>query len=269
MKRLIVAVLIALLPLSAFAWGVVGVGAGVPVSGGGTNYLNHTDICYAGFFENNLLDETANDNDLTPSGTALYSDSVCVKQGSYSFYVKGDSPVYAGRTDDDLSAAFPGKSSGGTDNRLTVGCWVRLASTGYTRTLLSKWDEAGNQKSWAFVIHTNNAPRLNLWNSSSYSVNYTATGLTLDTNHNYFVAAVMDGADILMYYAVEGAASLTKEDVGNRSSAYGLRTAPFMVGAQAGAQSHNGYMDEAFVFKGALTESQLNEIYLHGLKGDR
>lgn len=42
MKRLIIAVLIALLPLSVFAWGVVGVGGGVPVSGGGGgDYVIH------------------------------------------------------------------------------------------------------------------------------------------------------------------------------------------------------------------------------------
>jgi hypothetical protein len=77
------------------------------------------------YFENNLNDSSGKGNNLTASGTISYSMDTLIEEGIYSAYQTGSN--YAYRTNADLGATFPGKTSTSTTSCSITG-WFRSAS---------------------------------------------------------------------------------------------------------------------------------------------
>ena len=266
MKKLLL--LLLLIPSLCFAGQGMGPGPGVKgYAAAYTNYVNDASIDAAYFFENNLNDSTSNGNTLTGTNAAYSTNSV--HQGTYSFDDTANN-AYATRADANLSNGFVGKNSGGTYSVISVGAWFRLTSAGYTRGLVSKWNETTTYRSWTLICNSSNNPSFGLWDSSNYERWYTATGLTVDTSHDYWFAAVYDGANVYLYYATAGDVSPTAVTPTARSHDFAAINEPIIIGAWSDpGDIMQGYIDEAFVFHRALSSSDITSIYQHGLQGNR
>jgi hypothetical protein len=84
---------------------------------------SHLQGCWR--FEGNLNDSSGKGNNLTASGTISYSMDTLIEEGIYSAYQTGSN--YAYRTNADLGATFPGKTSTSTTSCSITG-WFRSAS---------------------------------------------------------------------------------------------------------------------------------------------
>ncbi len=243
---------------------------GVAGAAAPTNYLTNADLCGAWLFENDLTDSSGSGssgngtNDLT--GTTTYSTETGVHQGTYS---KINTGLQAGtRSDGDLSSGFPGKSSGGTNNKISITTWFNYHTMGYGPNLIAKQDAAGNNLSFRLWLN-NSTGKINfdIYTSGTTKVTY-AGNTTIEADTDYFVAATWDGSNVNLYLG--DASNSPTTDMTQTARTTAMSTAAEASTLYVGANYLGlSYIDELSVFKDGLSASEVAEIWEHGLDGSR
>jgi len=237
-----------------------------------TDYTQDANIISWWYFEDasgNLLDGSANHNDLTVDNGGTYQDTPHV-QGSYSFKTTQGNYQGGYRTDSDLSSGFPGKSSGGATNNITIGGWFYLASTGMNQDLMSKYLDGNHHVYRIFHDDANtrfvgciapNAPYDYSWTDQASSRTNITTGTW------YLVVITLDSSNNLRIYVGADGDTSTTEDGPTSANALELG---YGGNFRFGADWYSGAnYDEGFVLTRQLSKSEIDEILYHGLDGTR
>jgi hypothetical protein len=261
MKKLYLFLLLLFLPLTLNAdCGGMGPGPGLGsfAPAAPTNYLLDANICGAWSFENNLNDLTANGNVLSGAINLTYSTTTCVKLGTYSASFSGGG---VSRLDNNLSAGFPGKSTGSSSALSVVG-WFNLGSA-TSGKYLTGYSMGGSGIVWA--LQTSSTSRLVIFMDAA-SGQETFTGSTaLQTNTDYFFAATWDGTTVNLYIGTNSSSPTSDMTPTARSAVIPAGLADlcyFYIGTLSTFTT-----DSVAVFKRGLSAVEVTEIWTHGING--
>lgn len=255
--------LLTLLSSSAWAWGVTMVVGQAQESIPAVDFTQDADLVSWWNFENNLDDSMAANNDL--SGTTTYSTSTLVKNGTYS---KINTALQSGtRSDTNLSSGFPGKSTGGTYDKISVTSWFRYNAIGYGPIIIQKADSGGTNYAYRLYVDTDGYIQLEVYTTGTTHVAYKSTS-TLSADTNYFIAATWDGSKVNVYRGTDSVAPAAVMTETERTTAMNNSASAdiFTVGANYTGTS---YIDELAIFKDGLTLSEVKSIWAHGISGAR
>lgn len=207
---------------------------------------------------NNLLDYTPNDNDLTDNNTVGYS-AADKQEGTHSLDLELSNSEFASITD----AAQTGLAITGD---LSIGCWVKLESFPGFMYLMTKYGTTGDTTAaYALFIDASQKARLNLSPNGSTVYNcYGAT--TISTGSWFHIVGVYNGTDARVY--VNG--SLDSNGANNPltySSGIFDTSVDFNIGARDYTTPgyFDGLIDEAFIFDRALSATEVSDIHTNGL----
>lgn len=276
MKKILVALLFLCWASATFAGQGVVPGLWVPVvAGGATNYTNDANIISWWMMEEasgTREDGSANNNDLTDVETVAQSATHI--QGSYSSQFLASSYEVLYRTDANLApSTFPGKSTTGNQGAFSVGCWVRVTTTGGSdTTILSKGNIDAADASFG-LMYTGTVVRFWLSSNGWGEIAEVVTGTTtLVQNTWYHIVGVYTGSAVQLWLGTEAGSSAQDNTAVAWSGSVYRGAGPFTVGAknaigQAGFPA--GQIDEVFIFSDALSGTEIEEIRAHGLAGER
>lgn len=233
---------------------------GVPAGGAGT-YLTDGDVIAAWYFENNLEDATAENNDLTDHGTITFVSTPPAPQGSYWADFNGTTQ-YASSTDVDFETTL-------TDTSWSLFGRVYF-DTDHAGVIASMGGTDGN-RGWVLYRHlANNSFYLQLsTNGSTLTVGEQTATDTAPIETELSFALVFDGTNIRFY--INGYESTNAGfPVAFSSTAYDT-TANFELGHGYIALTDNnrylnGKLDQVYLISRALTSEEVLDIYMNGLE---
>jgi len=203
---------------------------------------------------------TTTNNILSESGGTISRTAGPTAQVPYAATVTASSSQTLTRTDANLSSGFPGKN-GVADIGTTFGAWVKVANLSSSRGVMAKW------LSYGLTIQSNGTLQVSI-DDDSYSWHEASAGFgTITTNAWFHVVGRWNQSTGAISVFINGseptysahATSTTMEQ--DASGAFRL------------GQSENweGYFDgsiaEPFVFSSALTNQQIQDIYVGSLAG--
>lgn len=222
-------------------------------------YKNDANLKGLWLLNNDWLDYTANNNDLTPVNSPVFN-AVDFQEGTHSADFESGSSQRAGIADG---------SQVGLDitGNISFGAWVKPESGGAARTFIGKSTNTGNLRSYQIQRTATDAFAAFLSGNGGTGVSATATGATIANNGVwYHVVGVYDGTDIRLY--VDG--SLDSNGASNPASYSGgifNSSSDFQLGARGDSgQFWDGLVDEAFVFDRALSSTEVNDIFTNGIQ---
>lgn len=242
-------------------------GSTVSAPAGNTDYTAHANMQAYWMMEQataaDAPDGSGNGNTLTrfsdDSGPTQAADPM---QGTYS--ADFNAANYEGylRTDANLSASFPGKSTGDVNGSFSLGGWVKVDTDG-AKEIAVKFDGS-----------TGSSYRLQYDGTNfSFGVSETGESLTVVTDDT---AITEDGT---VWYHVVGVYDATNDEIEIFvNGTLNVSAVAFAVDMNTGGvdfrlgkknTAFDGHMDEMFIMNTDLSSTQVLEIYQHGLAGDR
>ncbi|MCX6776196.1 MAG: M6 family metalloprotease domain-containing protein [Candidatus Micrarchaeota archaeon] len=138
---------------------------------------------------------------------------------------------------------------------MTISLWFKTSNTSLTsaRTILSRWNAAAGQRSYAINQNTGNTISFTLRKSDdSATISATSTA-TIDTNWHH-IAAVWNGTHAIIY--IDGVQSGSPQAI----SAIRPSIAKFYIGRQQGGSVIYGTIDDVKIYGTALTSQQIADI---------
>lgn len=196
-------------------------------------------------FEDNYNDESDNGNDLTNSGVSIESSGKIGKAGDFE---AGDSD-YASIADGDQT---------GLDitGSFTFLAWIKIESFGDNRTVGSKYDVNGDNRSW--YVYITNADQKVKFNVSNNGSDTTADDgdTALVTGTWYQVGGVYNGSKL--YTVKDGGYDSSGT---NYSSGIYNSAADFNIGRWFENDYFDGLIDEVIVWNTALSDTEVAEVY--------
>lgn len=199
----------------------------------------------------NIVYDLLNRNNVTVNGVTWQSEGL---------YFDGAND-YLTRTNANLAADFPGKGYSGD---LTIACWVKFhdlpSVEGEDADLIDKYSTSDGQRSFRFVV---SGDKLYFGLTPSGSGMTYAIGATLLQSKTWhFLVGTWDGAHIRVYLDGLLDANGANNPKTYSSSIY-LGTRDFSIGCRTSANQRffDGWMDNAIIFKHALTASQVATLY--------
>jgi parallel beta-helix repeat protein len=209
----------------------------------------------------NFLDSTQNGNILTNTNGITQSTNHI--QGSYSAAFTASSRMILSRSDAALSAGFVGKS-GTTNTNITVGGWVYFNSTAPSMSFMLK----GPGKDWGLFLGVGSNTGKMEWQT------YLNSGYRLVASNNviapgawHHVVGRVNAATNEQALFIDGVKQNNTYTAPNTTMF--TDTTPLEIGATNSSYYLDGYVDELFVFKRALSDSEIAGIYNSGLDGSR
>ncbi|HLC58397.1 MAG TPA: LamG domain-containing protein [Candidatus Nanoarchaeia archaeon] len=168
-------------------------------------------------------------------------------------------------------------TAGRTSNVLgfTADTWVKLdklpGSNDYY-SIITKWDENINERSFALTVNNNGALRFDTSPDGKYHANnavYSTSSLLLDTW--YHVAVTTDGANNKIYLNGQNVATKTITNAADRGLIILNDTTNIYLGHSPkfmdGSRDLYGILDEVEIFNRALSQSEIQSIYNAGSAG--
>jgi hypothetical protein len=212
--------------------------------------LDGTEANLQGYWKlnNGYTDETSNGNDLTASGSPVFSTSVpWTETNSKSLDLEVASGQYASIVDG---------SQTGLDitGDITIEAWVNVESLSGTRLIVDKWTGSGDQRSYQFG-YTSSGLRFDVSsdgttaNSDSISK---ATTLTTGTWFHVAVAwtASTSTAEFFVDGSSIGSTADTETSIFNGTAAFGI-------GSNAVSDNWDGLIDEVRIWDVIRTVGQI------------
>lgn len=228
--------------------------------GGAANLTCDANLQGYWYFENNLNDSTSHGNTLTGVSSPGFSNTT-VKQGSYSLGALNGSSQYAYRDDRDLSAGFVGKD-GTTNTAITFGAWVYATSFTNWGPAISK---VGGGLSYGLKVVRN--PGIWQWR---FMVTLDSTERDMDSDSDAVLNAWthmvgrVDPVSKKAEFFINGVKQTASYSA--TSTTIGTSTSRLNIGYASGGYL-TGYIDEAFVFNRALSDTEIQGIYNYGFAG--
>ncbi len=215
-------------------------------------------------FENDYLDETANNNDLTSSGSPVFvstPDSV-----PFTYYLESADNLSAMKFDGSNDAlSVTDHSDLKPTGNFSIGCWIKFPTAGTNVPLFQSYAESGSKiAGFGLEKSTNNKVVLysgkNTGTTNNTDFAYVESSLTLSTNVWYFVVGTWDGSNINVY--VNGKLEGTKSWA--NAPAY-QATNYVRIGCRnltgTNTTFGNGFFDHIFLINGtALSEAQIEGL---------
>ena len=273
MRRIILPLFLALTPVYIFAiyvWADCGgIGPGPGLSRNSvppTDFTTDADFTGVWLFENVYTDATANGNTLTCLGSCFFVASI--GEGSYALNQGGSSEPY--RLTNGLSTGFPGKATttafsfGGKFNKSAIPDGATIFNTiAYLGDFIS-------QQSWWVYINTAGYLVVELWDTGGTP--YIATGTKqFFQGTTYNICVTYNAGTIKTYWSTgSGASTIDINDTGGPASIHGYSTADtyFLLGCYICTTSGQTE-DEVYTVKRALSQTDIDSIMVHGVKGLR
>lgn len=200
--------------------------------------------------ENNFTDETANNNDLTNRNSTAFATA---KFGSGADFESG-SLQYA-----DIAHASQ-TNLNGTGSK-TISCWFKPESIGVNHVLVSKDNAVA--EGYLLYITSGNNPRF-IGRGLTTNTLVTSTE-TVSAGSWYHVVGVYDSSGSKLKIFVNG----VKTEV-TASGTTAASSVPFAIGARekGGTQDlhADGILDDVAFFDRALTDTEVNSLYIDGTK---
>ncbi len=144
--------------------------------------------------------------------------------------------------------------------KFTFACFVFPTSTPGVGCMLSTSVGGVSNTAQSFLL-VNRKPRLNLKPAGTLKTFESSTAVPL--NEWSFVAGTADGANVKLYQATLGATAIKKELESAFAEESTKGTGIAIIGREAEATGgFGGRIDELYLNKAALTEAQLNKLFL-------
>ncbi len=156
-----------------------------------------------------------------------------------------------------------------TDAAVSFGAFVWQDVQGAAAAILSKYDTAGTDREWSFLINASNKPELELYDDNANASEAGMADTVLTLNQFQFVVITYDGAqdDPGVAYYLDGAADGTGTTQTGAYVAMQAGATPVMLGAEddtaAPTNEFNGRIALPFVCGKALTAAEV--VTLNGI----
>jgi len=206
-----------------------------------------------------LVDTLGIQGNLTDNNTVT-NDTTNQKVGTGCGDFEKDNSETLSRTDANLTADFPGKSSTGASS-VSVVFWVKFESLATARSIVGKYVNSSGQRSW----------NCKLGGASSVLIFQKWTGATSEevvfgtvfgTGKWYHCGVTFNNSDLsvrLRIWDDNASALLAADATGTLSTALTLGTAPFSIGGGDSSYT-DGLLDEVAVFKDVLSVAEIDQI---------
>lgn len=218
-------------------------------------YKNDANLKALYLLNNDWLDYTPNNNDLTPTNSPTFS--VDAQEGSHSADFERSSSQYASIADGDQT---------GLDitGSISYGGWFKGESGSTNQRLIAKYLTTGNQR--AYMLHFNTSGFAVATLSSNGTATATATsGTGLSTGVWYHLCVVYNGTDIRIY--LDGSLDSSGTNPLSYSGGIFNSSASFHIGTWGSLTDHyDGLADELFVFDRELTSTEVDDIFNNGIQ---
>ncbi len=164
----------------------------------------------------------------------------------------GNAAVFTAVNSEYLSVADDALLSMGASARMTMAGWFYF--TGNTMGLAGKWDGGSNE----YLLYIENDSTIRFYVNGIIAGVINVGSRTPTTNAWHFIAARYDGANISVRVDAQAweDLALTTDIIDG--------TAAFEIGRQAGVQYLNGRVDELGLWKSALSDAEVDELYNSG-----
>jgi len=227
----------------------------------GENFTDGTGTtmeAYWLFEDTNWLDETANNNDLTATGTISLDANK--KEGTYSAKLENANSEQFNITDANCSSGFPGKS-GEVTTDFTYGMWVNFWEdpADLAGQILTK---RGGLDGW-YLDMLSSKFRFGAYDAGdAWDVIYANDACVKDTWYHVVIRWKGSTDDELAMF-VNGVKQNSPGTLTNLAESNG----DFIIGANPWGSNASILVDEVFVCSSALTDGQIADIYAFGLSG--
>jgi hypothetical protein len=260
MKRLVLTILaISLLFCPASAQMVVG-------SGGSRGINLSSDANLQGWwrFENSLADSSGKNNTLTlnATGTASYA-SGDAKDGLYWFSFDGSTSL--GRTNNNLSAGFPGRES----TPFTVGGWFRPTEIGAIQSLITDYTGISTS-SYSLAISADGTAAFKVFLSDGTTAKAVTSTTVLSADTNYFIVGIWTGSSMQLYIGTDVLDVQAEGGSTACESMYAITSsdAIFSIGYWNNDNyAFTGYADDIAIFNDVLSLSEMQSWQQFGIDG--
>jgi hypothetical protein len=214
-------------------------------------YKNDANLQGLWLLNNDLLDYTPNNNDLTDSGGITFN-AADKQEGSHSADFEASSSQQASITD--------GSQTGLDLGSVGSFCfWVKPESTGANMVVISKYTAAGNQRSYFIRFETSAKIGL-IFSGNGTTTTQAIANTALSAGTWYHVAAVADGTDIRIY--IDSVLDITPVAY---TAGFFNTSAAFILGS-IGSNYYDGLLDEVGVFNRALSSTEVADIFNDGIQ---
>lgn len=154
-----------------------------------------------------------------------------------------------------------------SDKPFSTGAWVFM-NDATAFTISSVWTSTGNNREWFFRVDSSDMARFQVLDeSASAYIARTSAALTLSEGSWIFLVGTYDGSGLSGGINIYRNAVIVDilDSTAGTYTAMEPKNADLLIGAlDAGGNSANGLIDEAFVINRELTQSEISLLYANG-----
>jgi hypothetical protein len=219
-------------------------------------YKNDANLQGLWLVNNDLLDDTDNNNDLTDNNTVGY-DAGDKQEGTHSLDLESTNSEYGSITDGDQT----GLDIDG--DQLTLLAWVKPESTG-TFGLIVRYVAAAGDRSYRLQLSSSNMDGYISTDGSAFVKSIGATNL--GTGSWKHVAMVYNGTDQRLY--LDGSLDSNGSDnpKATTGNIYDSATTIAIGAYSNGSNPFDGLMDEVAIFDRALSAAEISDVFNNGIQ---
>jgi len=270
MKRFLF-IFLALLMIGGFLAVLVNAGMLIQATGGGaayTNYENHADVYAFWYFEES---STPWDNgEGTAARDLVWTNGPTQDTGDY---IQGSSSAHFAAVEYDYGGYTPATGDPGYDytDDFTMGCWVQVDDQTADRGIMGL-GRNGTDLAWAFYYDTGNDDFEFGVTTNGWGTVYTVTS-TQDVGTGWYFVVIQFELSTQYYRLFVGDASTAVTEYSTDADYDYYTDTGITNGVWIGLtrtndyQRHDGNIDECWIIKDILTETEINEIRLHRFDG--